>query len=184
MNIRDHNPGQNNSGGRTPSVGLSRPRRDITITHRFVEFVPKQLDPDTLYISMEYATAIHLCACGCGTKVVTPFAPNGGGWTILYDGEKVTLSPSIGNWSFPCRSHYFIRNSHVHWARDLSKDEITFGRQQEQLARKDSYNKYNTSTTQPNLHLQSTTSKTNTPCEDSPNRGLFTMILNIFRKVK
>ncbi|MFC4855982.1 DUF6527 family protein [Actinophytocola glycyrrhizae] len=24
-----------------------------------------------------------------------------------FNGETVSLSPSIGNWSFPCRSHYY-----------------------------------------------------------------------------
>ena len=27
-----------------------------------------------------------------------------------------TLDPSIGNWSFACRSHYFMRKGRVVWA--------------------------------------------------------------------
>ena len=31
------------------------------VGHRFVEFVPDDLEPETLYVSMEYATAVHSC---------------------------------------------------------------------------------------------------------------------------
>ncbi len=80
----------------------------------FCEFIPNDLHSGTLYISMEYGTAIHLCACGCGEKVITPLAPKQ--WHLFYDGESVSLKPSIGNWSFPCRSHYWILESKVSWA--------------------------------------------------------------------
>ena len=53
-------------------------------------------------MSIPYATAVHLCACGCGNKVVTPFSP--AEWQLTYDGDTVSLSPSIGNWQFPCKS--------------------------------------------------------------------------------
>jgi hypothetical protein len=42
--------------------------------------------------------------CGCGKKVVLPLHPTHG--KLTYDGETVSLSPSVGNWSFPCESHY------------------------------------------------------------------------------
>lgn len=34
----------------------------------FVEFIPSELAPGVLYISMDYATCSHLCACGCGAR--------------------------------------------------------------------------------------------------------------------
>lgn len=34
---------------------------------------------------------------------------------MKYDGEAVTLSPSIGNGAYKCRSHYFIRENSVVW---------------------------------------------------------------------
>ena len=43
----------------------------------FVEYIPTVLEEGILYISMKYATAVHLCACGCRQKVVTPISPNG-----------------------------------------------------------------------------------------------------------
>lgn len=87
---------------------------DKPIRHQFVEFMPEQLEPDTLYISLPYQTAIHLCACGCGIKTVTPLGYDG--WLLTYANETVSLSPSIGNQQFPCRSHYWIRESRVVWA--------------------------------------------------------------------
>ena len=67
---------------------------------RFVEFIPAELEQGTLYVSIPYATATHLCACGCGEKVVTPFAPTD--WRLILEGDHlISLRPSIGNWSFP-----------------------------------------------------------------------------------
>ena len=72
----------------------------------FVTFAPAALAPGVLYVSMEYATVLHACCCGCGNKVVTPLAPER--WSLTYDGRHITIVPSIGNWSFPCQSHYWI----------------------------------------------------------------------------
>lgn len=81
------------------------------LEHRFVEQLPERLEPSVLYICMEYATSAHSCCCGCGEEVVTPFTPTD--WKMTFDGETVSLSPSIGNWNFTCRSHYFIRRGQV-----------------------------------------------------------------------
>lgn len=79
----------------------------------FVDEIPETLVPDALYICIPYGTAAHLCACGCGSEVVTPLTPVD--WRLSFDG-RVSLSPSIGNWSFPCRSHYWITDERVHWS--------------------------------------------------------------------
>jgi hypothetical protein len=100
--------------------------RLVTIKHEFVEFIPKLRQEGVLYISIPYATAVHNCFCGCGLKVVTPISPVG--WKLIFDGETVTLSPSIGSWSFSCRSHYFIRRDTVVWGSEMSQDEIEWGR--------------------------------------------------------
>ena len=47
----------------------------MKIAHRFVEFIPDQIEEGILYISIEYCTAIHKCICGCGNEVVTPLSP-------------------------------------------------------------------------------------------------------------
>lgn len=97
-----------------------------TLNHKFVEFIPEDIQENTIFISIQYSTAVHKCCCGCGNEVVTPFSPTD--WKLIYDGESITLSPSIGNWNFDCRSHYFIRNNKVHWAGNWSDEEIERGR--------------------------------------------------------
>ena len=93
-----------------------------TITHRFVENIPEKVDAGTLYVSIPYTTAIHNCFCGCGEEVVTPISPTD--WTLMFDGDTVSLKPSIGNWSLPCRSHYWISNNQVKWAGGLPQEAI------------------------------------------------------------
>ena len=88
------------------------------LEHRHVEFIPKELDEGVLYISNRFRTASHLCCCGCGQKVVTPLNP--AGWQLTDNGETVSLRPSIGLGTFPCRSHYWIRRSRVDWYPDMT----------------------------------------------------------------
>lgn len=88
----------------------------------WVEFVPDQLDEGKLYISEKYGTAIHKCCCGCGEEVVTPLSP--ADWRIIRTGQAVTLHPSIGNWSYFCQSHYFIRENRVVWAAQMTPAQI------------------------------------------------------------
>jgi hypothetical protein len=91
----------------------------MKISHKFVHSIPEVIDDNTIYISIKYKTAIHKCACGCGEEVVTPLSPSG--WSLNYNGKSISLSPSIGNWSFDCRSHYWIQNDTIKWAGDISK---------------------------------------------------------------
>lgn len=92
------------------------------LEHQFTQSIPRELEPGVLYVSMEYATAAHSCCCGCGEQVVTPFSPTD--WKLLYDGESVSLTPSIGNWNSACRSHYFIRHGCVIEAEAWSQARI------------------------------------------------------------
>ena len=93
-----------------------------SLRHRHVEYMPEQLDQGVLYISKRFRTASHLCCCGCGLKVVTPLNP--AKWTLIDHGACVSLSPSIGNWNFPCRSHYLIIKNCVRWAGSFSDRTI------------------------------------------------------------
>lgn len=77
------------------------------------ENIPPYLERAKLYYSQKYGTAAHLCACGCGKRVVTPCKP--GFWDMKILDAKPTLSPSIGNFQLPCKSHYFIRAGYVVW---------------------------------------------------------------------
>jgi hypothetical protein len=96
------------------------------LTPEFVEFVPSEIEDGVIYVSMAYGTAVHKCCCGCGEKVVTPFSPTD--WKLIFDGDSVSLHPSIGNWSFKCRSHYWIRRNRIHWAGRMSQAQIDAGR--------------------------------------------------------
>lgn len=104
-----------------------------TFKHRFVEFIPEVLDEGVLYVSVTYTTAIHKCACGCGREVVTPLSPTF--WRMTFDGETISLSPSIGNWSYRCRSHYWIERSRVRWAPAWTDIEIEEARREDEEMR-------------------------------------------------
>lgn len=82
----------------------------------FVEhYIPNELEEGKLYISKKYRIAIHKCACGCGQEVVTDF-DNKRGWDFKNNDDRtVTLFPSIGNFNFRCKSHYYITNNKVVW---------------------------------------------------------------------
>jgi hypothetical protein len=98
-----------------------------TLQHKFTELMPDNIEDNILYVSLEYGTAIHKCACGCGNEVVTPITPTD--WQITFDGETVSLSPSIGNWEFNCRSHYWIRHNKIYYARPWTEEEVASGRE-------------------------------------------------------
>ena len=101
---------------------MSTSYKVTSLSHKFVECIPQLLEHGVLYISMEYGTVAHRCCCGCGREVVTPLTPTD--WKLTFDGETISLYPSIGNWSFPCRSHYVIRNSRIEWAADWSEEDV------------------------------------------------------------
>lgn len=92
------------------------------IKPEYVEYIPEHLEEGVLYISERYRTAVHKCCCGCGQEVVTPLSP--ADWSVKCNGGRVSLSPSIGNWSYPCRSHYVIRNSSVLDAKAMTEQQI------------------------------------------------------------
>jgi len=91
--------------------------------YEFVEHVPEKMKEGILYISLPFSTAMHLCPCGCGNEVVTKLSPER--WKLTFDGETVSLYPSIGNWSFECKSHYWIINNKIEFARKFTKKEIS-----------------------------------------------------------
>lgn len=96
----------------------------------FVDLVPKGLEEGRLYIVLRYRTVTHLCACGCGVEINTPLHPTG--WAITYDGIRVSLWPSVGNWGEACRSHYLIEENKVRWLKPWSPEQIRDGRSRRQ----------------------------------------------------
>ena len=107
------------------------------VRHEFVEYIPDQLDEGVLYVSIPFGTVVHRCACGCGEEVVTPLGP--AEWRLTYDGRTVSLAPSVGNGGFACRSHYWIEEGRVRWARGFSTDEVAMVRHKARLRRQTYY---------------------------------------------
>ena len=102
---------------------------------KLVENLPENLDNGVLYVSTEHAVASHKCACGCGRETVTPLSPTD--WQ--FDSRTISLKPSVGNWNFPCRSHYWINNGTVRWAASMSSEAIERGRARSRATKKKYY---------------------------------------------
>lgn len=98
------------------------------------QYMPKVLEPGVLYASVEFGAAAHLCACGCGAKIRTPLAPTE--WTLEETSDGPSLSPSVGNWQQPCRSHYWIWRGEVEWHGDWTEAQVQAGRRREHQRRK------------------------------------------------
>ncbi|HPO87559.1 MAG TPA: DUF6527 family protein [Candidatus Hydrogenedentes bacterium] len=113
--------------------------RKQILVHEFVDYIPDEIKDGIIYISILYATAVHKCCCGCGNEVVTPISPTD--WQLSFDGQSVSLFPSIGNWSFDCNSHYWIIHNRVRWARRMTLEEIEAGRVNDQLMKLE-YSRY------------------------------------------
>jgi Family of unknown function (DUF6527) len=105
--------------------------RLTAIEPRFVEFVPKDLEDGVLYISVSYSTTVHKCACG--SKIALPINP--ARWRYLWDGERISVWPSVGNWSYPCKSHYWIEQNRIEWASQISAAKIEVNRARDRAER-------------------------------------------------
>lgn len=123
-----------------------------SFAHKFVEVIPRVLDERVLYVSIEHAIAVHLCACGCGRKVVTPLAPIH--WKLIFDGRSVSLTPSIGNHAFPCKSHYWIECGKVCWSYEMSDEEVADVRVYAKITQRHFYGQHQ--------------NKADNPCEPKP----------------
>lgn len=93
-----------------------------SITPAFVDIIPDRLEEGMLYVCERYKTVAHKCCCGCGEEVITPLSP--ADWNLRKAGNTVSLTPSIGNWSFACKSHYWITRNKVVWAGNMSQRQV------------------------------------------------------------
>ena len=141
---------------------------EITLKHKFVEYIPDELQDGVIYISIEFATASHKCVCGCGLEVVTPFTPTD--WKLIFDGESVSLDPSIGNWSFPCQSHYWIKRNKIKWSYQWSKEKIQAGRANDYLRKQE--------------HLESKESMVDNILPANPEENKAKEKISIWQKIK
>jgi hypothetical protein len=103
----------------------------------YVEHFPEKLEEGLLYISEGFELSAHKCCCGCGEDVYNKLSPVKWQLIKLPDGS-VSLTPSIGNWSYACRSHYWIRGNRVLDAGPLTEVEMNAVRQRDRRDR-DSY---------------------------------------------
>lgn len=109
----------------------------MTIRLQRVHYMPKDLEQGVLYVSDEFAIAVHLCACGCGEKVKTPLGPTE--WSVEETTAGPTLRPSVGNWQQACQSHYLITRGRTVWAGKWTPEEIAAGRRHEEDRRQAYY---------------------------------------------
>jgi len=120
------------------NAGVATPKRS-SYKHAFVDSLPDKLEEGILYVCVRYATSAHNCFCGCGREVVTPIHPTK--WNLAFDGVNVSLSPSIGNWSLGCKSHYWLQSGRVTWAESWSDDEIRTARSRDSAAQDNYFRK-------------------------------------------
>jgi hypothetical protein len=102
-----------------------------------VQYMPKELKPGVLYVSEEFGIAIHLCACGCGSKIKTPLGPTE--WSVKETKLGPTLLPSVGNWQEACQSHYWITRGETIWAEMWTPEQIAAGRRGDEERRRAYY---------------------------------------------
>ncbi|MEW9124115.1 MAG: DUF6527 family protein [Thermotaleaceae bacterium] len=112
-----------------------------------VHYMPNDLEAGVLYVSEEFGTSAHLCACGCGSKIRTPLGPTE--WSFKETSMGPTLEPSIGNWQQNCKSHYWIRKGDVIWSGQWTPEEIKAGRYKEESRRRAYYDEMYSNTNGP-----------------------------------
>ena len=101
---------------------------------QYVHYMPTELTPRVLYVSEEFGIAIHLCACGCGSKIKTPLGPTE--WSVEQTKSGPSLRPSVGNWQEACQSHYWITRGEIRWADKWTPEQIAAGRRREEKRRR------------------------------------------------
>jgi hypothetical protein len=136
----------------------------------FVEEIPRELEQGTVYVSMTFSMVVHSCFCGCDHQVVTPLSPVD--WKLTFDGEAISLYPSIGNWNLPCKSHYWIRNGHVIWAERWSEGQIKDGRRREAQDKEEYYRNKAPDSSQPKVTNEN----------EAPLTGFWSRIISWFRR--
>lgn len=76
------------------------------------ESLPKfeNMKEGVIYVSIEYGCAQHKCLCGCGEIATMSLKPTWkDGWDLIENNKEIySFTPSIGNYNFPCKSHYII----------------------------------------------------------------------------
>lgn len=113
-----------------------------TLIYKFVKYIPDCLEYETIYVSIPFATVAHRCCCGCGKEVIIPLSPTD--WRLIFDGQSISLEPSIGNWNFSCKSHYWIKQNEAIFVPQWTQEQIQHGRNQDLIVKKKYYGDNNT----------------------------------------
>ncbi|WP_425355764.1 DUF6527 family protein [Rhizobium leguminosarum] len=98
---------------------------------------PTTLESGLFYYSDDFRSSAHLCACGREKKVVLPIKP--AGWRLSLTAGTFTVSPSVGNREFACRSHYLIEKGRVVWLSPMSDGEAEASRLRDQRHIRETY---------------------------------------------
>ena len=86
-----------------------RTQNRVLVKYKKVEYIPKDndMDENTIYISDQYGISVHKCICGCKTITAMPLGENE--WSYQIDtNNNISMQPSVGNYQFPCKSHYIF----------------------------------------------------------------------------
>jgi len=74
--------------------------KHTSLTHEFTEFIPAQLrEGNAVCLDSLCQPRPTFAHAGAATRVVTPISP--ADWQLIFDGDSVSLTPSIGNWHSP-----------------------------------------------------------------------------------
>ena len=95
----------------------------------WVDDLPDYMEAGTLYVSVKHRLTEHYCACGCGAEVSLPLGTSE--WKLVYDGDSVSIWPSVGNWRLRCKSHYRIEANKTIWCPRWAEQAIVEGRRQD-----------------------------------------------------
>jgi hypothetical protein len=119
----------------SPITFSSRSRVKIhSVRPKYVAQLPDVLKEGVLYICEEFGLTAHKCCCGCGEDVYLKLGPAKWELTKGFSGD-ISLNPSVGNWKYACKSHYWITNNRVIEAGRMSARAIERVQQQDRRDR-------------------------------------------------
>ncbi len=104
------------------------------IRPQYVEQLPDQMEEGVLYICEEFDLTAHKCCCGCGEDVYNKINPAKWRLTKMRNGS-VSLYPSVGNWKYACKAHYWIHKNRVIDAGPMGARTIEAIRERDRLDR-------------------------------------------------
>jgi hypothetical protein len=97
---------------------------------------------------------------------------------MVYDGESISLVPSIGNWNSVCRSHYIIRQGNVIEADSWSDQQVENEHRRDRLAKSRFYSEAESATRAPEpLPYSQTSDSAEHSREADGKRGLLASIM-------